>query len=374
MKTILYYGQHPREASGFGVVVRYFLYYLKKYNIKYIVNYSPGYIQEPTKYGKNVEIIGIYSPEGFSRMLQITDPDLVVCHGAYPHTSYFLQSWAKFKEGYTKQSGLPPVLLYTVTDLPPYPLSLKKDLEQIEDLTIVTPSYSSKQVVEASGLKVASVVPHGVSTFFRPMNVTAPKGFIWGNISFNNIRKCLDRFLQAYVNMGMLGRVFFVTQPYGLMKALSYKLPQVMMKQGIPKEKVIWEQTQAAGLVLRYIELPKIINQFDAMVSSSGGESFGLPALEACACGVPNIVTDLPVYREILEDAALYAKIKDYFYFSWGNLALVDIEDLAQKMKLLYEDDELKLKLAEKGLQIAKKYTWANAGKKLNKVVKGILE
>jgi glycosyltransferase involved in cell wall biosynthesis len=48
-----------------------------------------------------------------------------------------------------------------------------------------------------------------------------------------------------------------------------------------------------------------------AVALPSWYEGFGLPALEACAAGAPVLASDLPVLREVLGDAALYAPPDD---------------------------------------------------------------
>jgi glycosyltransferase-like protein len=54
-------------------------------------------------------------------------------------------------------------------------------------------------------------------------------------------------------------------------------------------------------------ELPALVATADAFAFPSTQEGFGLAALEALAAGVPTVVSDLPVLREIFGDAVRYA-------------------------------------------------------------------
>ncbi|MEO7272796.1 MAG: glycosyltransferase, partial [Vicinamibacterales bacterium] len=49
----------------------------------------------------------------------------------------------------------------------------------------------------------------------------------------------------------------------------------------------------------------------DAFAYVSLAEGFGLPVLEALACGVPVVTSDIPVLREVAGDAALYCDPHD---------------------------------------------------------------
>jgi glycosyltransferase involved in cell wall biosynthesis len=53
-----------------------------------------------------------------------------------------------------------------------------------------------------------------------------------------------------------------------------------------------------------------------ALVSASRDEGFGLPVVEAMQRGVPVVLTDVPIFREVGGDAALYAPVGDAAAFA----------------------------------------------------------
>ena len=54
-------------------------------------------------------------------------------------------------------------------------------------------------------------------------------------------------------------------------------------------------------------ELAAILTGARALVFPSDDEGFGLPPVEALACGTPVVCTDIPALREVLGDRATYA-------------------------------------------------------------------
>jgi glycosyltransferase involved in cell wall biosynthesis len=96
-------------------------------------------------------------------------------------------------------------------------------------------------------------------------------------------------------------------------------------------------------------ELLSLFAEADVFVFPSLYEGFGLPVLEAMACGCPVITSNVSSLPEVVGDAAL----------------LVDpynVEALAQAMLTVLEDDELKKEMSKKGIAQAQKFSWDKAG------------
>lgn len=53
-------------------------------------------------------------------------------------------------------------------------------------------------------------------------------------------------------------------------------------------------------------DLPAYYSACDLLVYPSRDEGFGIPPLEAMACGTPSVVSDIPVFREVYGNAAHY--------------------------------------------------------------------
>ena len=99
-------------------------------------------------------------------------------------------------------------------------------------------------------------------------------------------------------------------------------------------------------------EMPLLYNISRLFLYPSLRESFGLPLLEAMACGVPVITANTSSMPEVAADAALFVDPLDYHH----------IKD--QMIKIL-NDSELAVQLKEKGLRRAAEFTWKAAATQL---------
>ena len=102
--------------------------------------------------------------------------------------------------------------------------------------------------------------------------------------------------------------------------------------------------------------ISRIYNCSDFYISSARAEGFGLPPLEAMSCGVPCIVPDYGCPAEYGKGAVETVKIASTFNpdFSLTDFAIIDIDDMANKMFNLVNDKEKQEKMIEAGYQITK--------------------
>jgi glycosyltransferase involved in cell wall biosynthesis len=109
-----------------------------------------------------------------------------------------------------------------------------------------------------------------------------------------------------------------------------------------------------------YDQLPIIINQAIALVFPTLWEGFGLPVLEAMACGTPVITSNLSSLPEVAGDAALL--VNPY-----------NIGEIAQAMQAVATDSALRSHLRTRGLDRASQFSWAKTGQATVEVLKRYL-
>jgi glycosyltransferase involved in cell wall biosynthesis len=115
-----------------------------------------------------------------------------------------------------------------------------------------------------------------------------------------------------------------------------------------------------SGLINKFIfpgyiaseKMPLMYNGASLFLYPSLRESFGLPILEAMACGVPVITSNVSAMPEIAGDAALLA---DPFQY----------KDLAAGIERLSSDSALRESCKQKGFVRAAQFSWENAARDL---------
>lgn len=106
-------------------------------------------------------------------------------------------------------------------------------------------------------------------------------------------------------------------------------------------------------------DLPCLISGALAFVLPSLWEGFGIPVVEAMACGTPVIVSNRSSLPEVVGQAGL----------------LIDpdsTDQIEQAIRTVVSDQKLRIELSKAGLLQAKKYSWEKMAKAVIKIFEGV--
>lgn len=106
-------------------------------------------------------------------------------------------------------------------------------------------------------------------------------------------------------------------------------------------------------------DLPALYSGATLLILPSFYEGFGQTALEAMACNTPVITSDIPVFREVFKDAALFVNPHS-------------ISGMANAMQNMIDDQSLANTFRERGLQLAKIYSWDKTVQKTQALLESI--
>lgn len=131
----------------------------------------------------------------------------------------------------------------------------------------------------------------------------------------------------------------------------------------------IFRQVQALGLAERIIftgyvpddELPLWYNAAELLVFPSVYEGFGLPVVEAMACGTPVIAANSSSIPEAVGEAGLV-------------FTPDDVETLVKQMTAVLTVTDLQNKLSQHGLEHAQAFSWERAGRETAAVYRRALQ
>jgi len=106
-------------------------------------------------------------------------------------------------------------------------------------------------------------------------------------------------------------------------------------------------------------DLPALYSGAELLAFPSLYEGFGLPALEAMACGTPVVASTAPSLPEVCGNAALL-------------VCPTDTMALADAMEQVLTDEALATRLAERGRERARQFRWEDAAADLLKVYQAV--
>ena len=145
-------------------------------------------------------------------------------------------------------------------------------------------------------------------------------------------------------------------------------LELVLVGGSISQDPVLQSMAMALGIGDRIRELGRLndndlvtaYNAAEVLVMPSRYEGFGLPALEAMACGTPVLVSDAASLPEVVGDAALI--------FGVGHSA-----ECADGLLRVLNESSLRRTLIRKGAERAKKFPWSQTAARTLELYEKIL-
>ena len=106
-------------------------------------------------------------------------------------------------------------------------------------------------------------------------------------------------------------------------------------------------------------DLPYLMNGAGAFVFPSFYEGFGIPVLEAMACGTPVVASGIPALREVAGEAAYL--VDPYF-----------AENIAEGINRVLTDEHLREGLKIRGLARVKDFSWERCARETWEVIRSI--
>ncbi len=243
--------------------------------------------------------------------------------------------------------------------------TIKERLALRQAHTIFTVSQTSRQrLVESFGLRGRDIpiVPEAPDPVFAPRDeravraAIAPLGltrgayFVYaGGISPH---KNLETLLHACAQLARDGVGLVIA---GELSGDPY-VSDASRVRGLINELGLRDRVRLPGFVPDE-QLACLYAGSTAAVVPSLAEGFGLPAVEAAACGAPVLLSDLPAHRETLADAGMF-------------FGAEDVDALAHAMRTVLDDRDLRSELSRLARAAASRLSWDVAAERLEDVLR----
>jgi glycosyltransferase involved in cell wall biosynthesis len=254
-----------------------------------------------------------------------------------------------FSPGYNSPLGWPGAFVFTLHDLnhlrvPENSNALKlayyrhiiKPACRRAQCVLTVSEYSKREIAAWAGLKEERIVNvgNGVGPAFSPTGPKYDPGYPYVlYVGSRKKHKNLFRLLKAYSISGVQRdvRLIFSGLP-------DQQLVGQINRLGLA-DYVIFKNLSSDG------PLSEAYRGAVAFLFPSLYEGFGLPPLEAMACGVPVLTSNVCSLPEVVGDAATLVDP-------------TDVQEIADGIRLLVQDSALRARLRDKGLLQARIFSW----------------
>jgi len=213
---------------------------------------------------------------------------------------------------------------------------------------ITVSNFSKKEIVRFFSVEPNKIaVINNASRFNRePKKIKQPLILWVGSIS---ARKNIENLLKAFI----IFKNNHADAPDLLLVGRFYQGGKKVIE---PYEDAIEQGHIRVAGRLNDQELSALMQQATFLVNPSFYEGFGLPLVEAMSCGLPVVCSDIEVFKEVCEKAALYFNPNS-------------VESIAEALGLMWLNPDLRQKLSIEGLTQSTKYSWYKSANELMEVI-----
>jgi len=233
------------------------------------------------------------------------------------------------------------------------------------DHVVAVSSHTAKDAVNLLQISPehVSVAYNGVESIFAITPLTDPYAlrkqhriphncFCLINVGSNQPRKNIETVLQA---LSKLVHCETGSAPVHLIKAgaaFTTEQEALIQREGLQLHITHIQNPDKATLI-------KLYNIADVLVAPSLYEGFGITILEAMACGVPVITSNVSSLPEVAGDAALL-------------IEPADVDALVNKVRSLQSNSNLYESFVRKGLSRTANFTWEQSAERVAKIYESL--
>jgi glycosyltransferase involved in cell wall biosynthesis len=223
---------------------------------------------------------------------------------------------------------------------------------------ITISDHTRKDVVKYLNIEEQKIIsiPLGVASHFRPMDRQ--------DRNITGIRKKYSNGEKFILYVGTIEprkNLVFLIQVYQKLLARRPQMPKLLLAGGKGwKYNPVFEMVNSSAELKKNVifagyvpdeELPYVYNAAEMFVYPSLYEGFGLPPLEAMACGIPVITSNTSSLPEVVGQAGI----------------MIDPLDAAAWKSAIYnllEDEHLQRQMASNGIKQSQKFSWETTARK----------
>lgn len=288
----------------------------------------------PRKYiPEGYDIYHFSDPNFFTFFPEIKGKTVVTCHDMYPYLGFEMPIFTK-------------MVFFRAM----------KELKKVDKVICVSKNTKRDLINITGNFEDSKVVYNAIDkSKFKPR----PKKEARRRLSLPQ-----DKFLMLHVgseakskNVGMIISAF---------EKINKEYPETLLLRVGPQADRITEDIRKKGLDEKVVrpgivsdeELIDYYSSSDLFVYPSRYEGFGLPAVEAMACGLPIIASRRGPLKEVVGDA--------------GILVDPEVGNLVKSINKALNSDELLKKMNQNSLSRSKKYTWKKSAQKLKKIYENL--